>query len=77
MCLGFPGQIISIEGSSAVVDFWGTRKDVRIDTLEERVECGDFVIDHAGFAVRRIPPADVDNTLALYEMILVECGEPA
>jgi hydrogenase expression/formation protein HypC len=77
MCLGVPGQIISIKGRSAVVDFWGTRRDVRIDTLDVNVQCGDFVIDHEGVAVRRIPPEEVDDTLALYETILAECGVPA
>jgi hydrogenase expression/formation protein HypC len=77
MCLGVPGQIISIKGQSAVVDFWGTRRDVRIDTLDVNVQCGDFVIDHEGVAVRRIPPEEVDDTLALYETILAECGVPA
>jgi hydrogenase expression/formation protein HypC len=74
MCLGVPGQIVSIEGSSAVVDFWGARKSIRIDALEEPVQRGDFVIEHEGVAVRRIPPPEVEDTLALYETILAECG---
>jgi len=77
MCLGIPGQIISIEGQSAIVDFWGSRKSIRLDILEERVQLGDYVIEHEGVAVRRIPPMDVDDTLALYETILAECGVPA
>jgi hydrogenase expression/formation protein HypC len=75
MCLGIPGQIISMDGQSAIVDFWGTHKSVRLDTLDEPVKCGDYVINHAGFAVRRIPPMDVQDTLALYELILSEAGE--
>ena len=77
MCLGIPGQIISIEGQSAVVDFWGSRKSIRLDILEEHVQRGDYVIEHEGVAVRRIAPMDVDDTLALYETILAECGVPA
>lgn len=75
MCLGIPGQIISIDGRSAIVDFWGTHKSVRLDALDEPVKNGDYVINHAGFAVRRIPPEDVLDTLALYELILTEAGE--
>ncbi len=74
MCLGIPGQIVSIEGHTAMVDFWGTQKPVRLDVLEQPVRCGDYVINHSGFAVRRIPPQDVMDTLALYELILVEGG---
>jgi hydrogenase expression/formation protein HypC len=75
MCLGVPGQIVSIRSKTAVVDFWGLKREVRLDNLTEAVNPGDFVIDHAGFAVRRIPTADVADTLALYEVLLTEAGE--
>lgn len=75
MCLGIPGQIISIRGSVAVVDFFGTHKEIRLDVLEEPVAPGDYVLNHAGAAVRRIPPHEVMDTLALYETILAEAGE--
>jgi hydrogenase expression/formation protein HypC len=74
MCLGIPGQILSIEGGVAVVDFWGTQKKVRLETLEEPPAPGDYVINHAGFAVRVIPPHEVVDTIALYETILAEAG---
>jgi hydrogenase expression/formation protein HypC len=75
MCLGVPGQIVAVTGNSATVDFWGARRTVRLDQLEEVVVAGDYIIDHAGFAVRRIPTADVADTLALYEVLLTEAGE--
>ena len=75
MCLGVPGQIVALSGNSATVDFWGVRRSVRLDQLEELVVPGDYIIDHAGFAVRRIPTADVADTLALYEVLLTEAGE--
>ena len=75
MCLGVPGQIIEISRNSAIVDFWGVRKTVKLDSLSETVKPGDYIIDHAGYAVRRIPTADVADTLALYEVLLTEAGE--
>jgi hydrogenase expression/formation protein HypC len=75
MCLGVPGQIIALDGREATVDFWGVKRIVRLDHLEDVVERGDYIVDHAGFAVRRIPPADVADTLALYEILLTEAGE--
>ncbi|HET7711463.1 MAG TPA: HypC/HybG/HupF family hydrogenase formation chaperone [Thermoanaerobaculia bacterium] len=75
MCLGVPGQIVRIEGRKATVDFWGIRKDVSLELLTDSVQPGDFVINHAGFAVRRVPACDVPDTLALYEVILSEAGE--
>src|SRR5512132_2954241 len=74
MCLGVPGQVVSVRGSVAVVDFWGVQKHVRLDNVEERVVPGDYIIDHAGYAVRKLAAEDVNDTLALYEVILTEAG---
>lgn len=70
MCLGVPGQILQILGNEALVDFWGQQQLVRIDALNEPVEAGDYILDHAGFAVRKIPIEEVANTLTLYETVL-------
>jgi hydrogenase expression/formation protein HypC len=75
MCLGVPGQIISIIEGAALVDFWGTRRQVRLDVLEETVVPGDYIIEHAGYAIRRIPDSDVADTLGTYEVVLTEAGE--
>ena len=37
MCLGVPGKVIEVRDSVAVVDFWGVRKDVRLDIVDETV----------------------------------------
>ena len=70
MCLGVPGKVVSIDGSLATVDFFGIRRDVRLDIVDEPVEPGDYVMNHVGFAIRRIPRAEVEETLALYEQLL-------
>jgi hydrogenase expression/formation protein HypC len=75
MCLGLPGQIVSIREKTATVDFWGFRRTVRLEPLTEPVAPGDYIIEHAGHAVRRIPASDVADTLALYEVLLTEAGE--
>ena len=75
MCLGVPGQILEIQDKVATVDFWGARKCVRLDHLSELATVGDYIIDHAGEAVRVIPIEDVPDTLALYEVLLSEAGE--
>ncbi|MGN6183278.1 MAG: HypC/HybG/HupF family hydrogenase formation chaperone [Thermoanaerobaculia bacterium] len=76
MCLGVPGQVVELRSNrEAIVDFWGVRKPVRLENLKPVVVPGDYVIEHAGFAVRVIPPADVADTLALYEVLLSEAGE--
>lgn len=75
MCLGVPGKIISVKGQSAVVDFWGVHRTVKLDELTEPVSSGDYIVDHGGVAVRRIPDDAVADTLGMYEVVLVETGE--
>jgi len=74
MCLGVPGLVIEIDELTATVDFWGVRRRVRLDLADEPVAVGDYVLNHVGFAIRRIPPADVETTLALYEQLLQEAN---
>jgi hydrogenase expression/formation protein HypC len=74
MCLGLPGRIVSINGKTARVDFWGNVRTVKLDAMKEVIAAGDYIIDHAGYAVRRIPDEDVADTIALYEVILCEAG---
>lgn len=70
MCLGVPGKVLTVDGPVATVEFFGVRRDVRLDIVDEPVEPGDYVMNHVGFAIRRIPPAEVKETLALYEQLL-------
>jgi len=76
MCLGVPGRVIEVHDCTATVDFWGVRKEVRLDIVDESVAAGDYILNHVGFAIRRIPVESVAETLALYEMLLRE-GENA
>ena len=70
MCLGVPGRVISIDGDFASVDFWGVERQVRLDIVDEPVAPGDYVLNHVGFAIRRIPPEDIQQTLEVYEQML-------
>ena len=70
MCLGVPGRVIDVDGWTATVDFWGVRKQVLLNIVDEPVAPGDYILNHVGFAIRRIPPESVEETLALYEMLL-------
>jgi hydrogenase expression/formation protein HypC len=77
MCLGVPGKILSIsaEGDRAEVDFWGVRREVRLDVVDEPVAVGDYVLNHVGFAIRRIPESEIGVTLELYEELIRRADE--
>ncbi len=70
MCLGVPGKVVEVKGDVATVDFWGVRREVRLEIVDEPVAPGDYILNHVGFAIRRIPPKDIEITLALYDEIL-------
>jgi len=72
MCLGVPGRVVRVDGLSAIVDFWGVRREVRLDVVDQPVAPGDYVLNHVGFAIRRIPAAEIGETLALYASLLGE-----
>jgi hydrogenase expression/formation protein HypC len=72
MCLGVPGKVIDINGSIATVDFWGVRRQVNLDIVDEPVKPGDYILNHVGFAIRRIPEETIAETLALYEQLMAE-----
>jgi hydrogenase expression/formation protein HypC len=65
-----PGKVISIDGNSATVDFWGVRRQVLLDVVDEPVSVGDYVLNHVGYAIRRIPEGEIQETLALFEQLL-------
>lgn len=70
MCLGVPGEVTAVDGLRATVDFWGVEKEVRLDTVDAPVEPGDFILNHVGFAIRRIPETEIGETMTLYESFI-------
>jgi hydrogenase expression/formation protein HypC len=74
MCLGVPGRIIEVDGFLAIVDFWGVKRQVRLELVDEPVKPGDYILNHVGFAIRRIPEADIEGTLELYESLIKEAA---
>ena len=75
MCLGVPGRVLEVNGNVAVVDFFGIRKPILLDVVDQAVHPGDYVLNHVGFAIRRIPAEEAVETLALYEQLLGEPGD--
>jgi hydrogenase expression/formation protein HypC len=72
MCLGVPGRVLEVRGTIARVDFFGVQRDTRLDLVDEPVAPGDYVLNHVGFAIRRIAPSEIMETLALYERLMAE-----
>ncbi len=77
MCLGIPGRIVEIldeDSMLAKADVSGVRRNVNIGLVhheEERVEVGDWILIHVGFAMSKIDEEEAQNTLRFLE----ELGE--
>lgn len=69
MCLGVPMQIVSIDGTDAVAEIDGVRREASLMLLDEPVAEGDYVIVHAGFAITRLDEAEALETLAIMREI--------
>ena len=75
MCLGVPGRVIEVRDNIAVVDFFGVSRQVRLELVDEPVAPGDYILNHVGFAIRRIPEGDIDGTLEMYRQLLREAED--
>ena len=74
MCLGIPGEIVSVEpgvdGALAMGDvrFGGACKRVCLAYVPEAA-VGDFVVVHAGFAISRMDRAAAEQVFSYLEGI--------
>jgi hydrogenase maturation factor len=70
-----PAKVVRVSGDKAVVDVWGVERTVTTKTLDVELQPGDYVIEHRGEVVRRIPEQEIYEVLGLYEILLTEAGE--
>ena len=61
--------------TTALVDFFGVSRQVRLELVDEPVAPGDYILNHVGFAIRRIPESDIAGTLAMYQQLLREAED--
>ncbi|NOY82709.1 MAG: HypC/HybG/HupF family hydrogenase formation chaperone [Kiritimatiellaeota bacterium] len=69
MCLAVPAKIIELHDTEALVDIDGIRRTANVAFIEAPA-VGDYVLLHAGFAIRKWSEEDV----AEYREILASSG---
>jgi hydrogenase expression/formation protein HypC len=75
MCLGIPGRIVEILDEDlmlAKAEVSGVRRNINIGLVhheEGRVEPGDWVLIHVGFAMSKLNEAEAQSTLRALEEI--------
>ena len=68
MCLAVPLKIIEINGKDAVGERRGIRRNIRLDFAGD-VQCGDYVIAHAGFAIEKMDASQAESNLAAIQEV--------
>jgi hydrogenase expression/formation protein HypC len=69
MCLGIPGQIVEIideDISLAKAEVSGVRRNINIGLVhheEEKVDVGDWVLIHVGFAMSKLDEEEARTAL--------------
>ena len=73
MCLGIPGEIVEILSDRpdlAMVDVSGVRRAINVGLLEEeRLQPGDWILIHVGFALSKIDEVEAKAALDFLESI--------
>ncbi|OLN31271.1 [NiFe] hydrogenase metallocenter assembly protein HypC [Desulfovibrio sp. DV] len=67
MCLAVPMEVTAIHDKIADVEIGGVTRQVRLDLIDAAPAVGDFVIVHAGFAIRRLDRDDALETIKLFQ----------
>ncbi|MCX7817027.1 MAG: HypC/HybG/HupF family hydrogenase formation chaperone [Syntrophales bacterium] len=71
MCIAIPGRVISInEENMAVIEVFGSKREVSLDLLDEPVKVGDYLICHAGYAIQRLDEDVAMEKLAFLKEII-------
>ena len=64
MCLAIPSKITQIDNDMATIDVDGVKRSASLMLLEEAA-VGDYVIVHAGFAIKKLDEASAMETIRL------------
>ena len=64
MCLAIPSKITHIENEMATIDVDGVKRSASLMLLEDSA-VGDYVIVHAGFAIKKLDEESAMETIRL------------
>ncbi len=78
MCLAVPAQVRVIEDKMAKCALHGGQNLIQASLmlLDEEVGPGDYVLIHAGFALRRLEQSEAIKTLELMQEMAGQATEP-
>jgi hydrogenase expression/formation protein HypC len=74
VCLAIPGQIVEfLPGNNdqlALVDVVGVKRKINIGLMEDtKLDVGDYVLIHVGFAMSKVDEKEASEALSMLEMM--------
>ena len=73
LCYAIPGKVVEVSGEVGVVDFGnGVSREVVLAMVDTKP--GDYVLVHAGYAIKVLDEGEAKKTLELYSQILSLAG---
>jgi len=73
MCIAVPAIVLEKEGTIAKVNFGdGITREINIALVD--VNVGEYVIVHAGFAIEVLDAVEAEETLELWNQLLMKKG---
>lgn len=77
MCLAVPAEVIKIEDQVATcrVGEGDTTVTASLMVLDEEIVIGDYLIIHAGFAIRKLDPLEAKQTLQILRDVMAAAEE--
>lgn len=77
MCLAVPAEVVSITDQVATcrVGEGETTITASLMVLDDEVKPGDYIIIHAGFAIRKLDPVEARETLQVLRDVMAAAEE--
>ena len=77
MCLAVPAEVIAIvdEVATCRVGEGDTTVTASLMVLDEEIKLGDYLIIHAGFAIRKLDPVEAQQTLQILRDVIAAAEE--
>jgi hydrogenase expression/formation protein HypC len=70
MCLAIPARIIEKDEQRARASIGSVVREISLELIDRPAEVGDYVLLHAGFAIRKLEKEDAEETLELMRKVL-------
>lgn len=69
MCLAIPAKVLEVDGLEAVIAVQGVRQTANLMLLDGGAQPGDYILLHAGFAIRKWSQAEARELEALWREV--------